>query len=130
MKPSTIYPSDLNLSDDQLRSILGDQGLQQLYSSLRVQPMQNMVNDVSSLSISAPLTQEQSSQLMNILANASSAYGSGGRATAQSIDWSQALAQAQGILSEPQMNALRAESQLGQLMGLVKQYYQNPQPQK
>jgi hypothetical protein len=128
--PNSIHPSNPNLSDDQVKSILGEEGFQQYQNYQRMQPLQGLVNDISSLSVSAPLTAGQSSQLLSVLANASSTYASGGRANAQSVDWDQALAQAQGILSDTQIKALKAEAQLPQLMTLVKQFYQNPPGQK
>jgi len=64
-------------------------------------------------------------QLLNVITNASSGYVNGGKANQQSLDWNQVMSQAPGILSEAQMTALKAESQLPQLMPLVKQFYQN-----
>jgi len=130
LTPTRIHPSDENLPDDQLKDILGDQGFQQFQNYKRIQPLQGLVNDISSLSISAPINPSQYTQLLNVLANASSSYASGGKADPQSVDWNQVLPQAQGILSEAQINALKAESQLFQLDPLMEQFYQNQQPPK
>jgi hypothetical protein len=104
---------------------LGDEGFQQLQNYQRIQPLQGLVNDVSSLSISEPLNPQQSAQLLTILANASSSYQGGGKATQLSVDWSQAVPQAQGILSAAQINALNAESQLAQVSSLGRQFLQS-----
>jgi hypothetical protein len=128
--PNSVHPTDPNLSDAELKGILGEQGFQQFQDYGRMQPLLGMVNDISSMSITAPLSIEQSTQLLSVLAGASSTYQSGGKANPQSIDWNQAMAQAQGVLSEPQFNALKAEAQLPQLMDLVKQFYQARAPAK
>ncbi len=123
--PNSIHPGDPELPDDKLKTILGDQGFQQLQDYRRIQPLQGMVSDISSLATSAPLTPEQATQLLGILGNASDSYRGGGKANPQLIDWSQVLVQAQGVLSEAQLTALKAEAQLPQVMSLVKQFYQN-----
>jgi RNA polymerase sigma factor (sigma-70 family) len=125
LTPNGIQPTSPTLSDGQLKSILGDEGFQQLQNYQRIQPLQGLVNDVSSLSISEPLNPQQSAQLLTILANASSSYQGGGKATQLSVDWSQAVPQAQGILSAAQINALNAESQLAQVSSLGRQFLQS-----
>jgi hypothetical protein len=57
-------------------------------------------------------------------------YQSGSKADWQSIDWSQALPQAQGILSAAQVGALKAESQGLQVLPLVTQFYKSQSPTK
>lgn len=126
LTPKNILPGNATLPDDQLKSILGDQGFQQLQYYQRLQPLQNLVSDVSSLSLSEPISSQQSAQLLTILANANSSYQGGGAATPQAIDWSQAVPQARGILSAAQISALNAESQFVQLGALSRQFYQNP----
>jgi hypothetical protein len=128
--PNSIHPTDPNLSDDQLKGILGDQAFQQFQNYQRMQPLQGLVNDVSSLSFAAPLTPGQSTQLLNALANSSGSYVSGGKANPQSVNWDQVLPQAQGILSEQQITALKAEAALPQLMSMVKDFYKNNPPAK
>ncbi len=128
--PNSVHPSDPNLPEDQLKEILGDQGFQQYQNFQRMQPLQGMVNDVSSLSFASPLTPGQSSQLLGLLANATPQYASGGKANQQSINWDQVLPQAQGILSEQQLAALKAEAALPQIMSMVKDFYKNSPPAK
>jgi hypothetical protein len=128
--PNSIHPTDPNLSEDQLKGILGEQGFQQYQNYQRMQPLQGLVNDVSSLSFGAPLTPGQSTQLLNVLANASGNYVGGGKASPQAVNWDQVLSQAQGILSEQQVAALKAEAALPQLMSMVKDFYQNHPPAK
>jgi hypothetical protein len=128
--PNSIHPTDPNLSEDQLKGILGDQGFQQYQNYQRMQPLQGLVNDVSSLSFAAPLSPGQSTQLLTVLANSSSNYVGGGKANPQSVNWDQVLPLAQGILSEQQIAALKAEAALPQLMSMVKEFYQNHPPAK
>jgi hypothetical protein len=130
LAPNSIHPGEPELPDDQIKNILGDQGFQQLQDFKRLQPIQGLVNDVSNLSTSEPFSPEQTTQLLNIIANANEGYRGGGKADPQSIDWDQVMVQAQGVLSKPQLTVLKAESQLPQIMGLVKQYYQNHPPAK
>ena len=59
-----------------------------------------------------PLTSDQSDQLTQILAINSSSYQNGGKATKLSINWNTALAQAQGILSAPQLEVLQNQATL------------------
>ena len=71
-----------------------------------------------------------STPLLNLLANSSNPYASGGKASLQSVNWDQVLPQAQGFLSEPQLAALKAEAQLPQIMSLIKDFYQKNPPAK
>jgi RNA polymerase sigma factor (sigma-70 family) len=128
--PNSIRPGDGNLPPDQLQSILGEQGYQEYQNFARMQPVAGFVTDASTLSTTEPLSPQQSIQLLNLIANASSSYVSGGKADPQTVDWGQVLPQAQGILSPAQYNALSAESQGTQVMGLVRQYYQSQSPAK
>jgi RNA polymerase sigma factor (sigma-70 family) len=128
--PNGIHPGDEQLPDDQLKSILGDQGFQQFQDFERVQPLQGIVNDASSLSTSAPITETQANQLLMILANASSSYQGGGNASAKTINWDQVMVQAQGVLSAQQIAAISAEAQLGKLGPLVYQFRKSNPPAK
>lgn len=128
--PNSVHPGDPNLKEDELRRILGDDGYKSFEEARRLQPVQNAVNDISSMSIFAPLTPEQSKQLVQVVASASSAYQTGGRVTPQSIDWDRVVAQSQAFLSESQLTAVKAEAQLPQVMTLIKQFYQTQPPPK
>jgi len=128
--PNGIYPGDEQLPDDQLKSILGDQGFQQFQDFERVQPLQGIVNDALSLSTSTPITETQANQLLMILANASRSYQGGGNASAKTINWDQVMVQAQGVFSTQQIAAISAEAQLGKLKSLNAQFQQSKQPEK
>jgi hypothetical protein len=71
------------------------------------------------------LTETQANQLLMILANASSSYQDGGKATLKTVDWDQVMAQAQGVLSAQQIAAMSAEAQLGKLGPLITQFRQS-----
>jgi len=122
--PNSIHPGDPNLKDDELRRVLGDDGFTSFEEARRMQPLQGAVSDISSMSVFAPFTPEQSKQLLQVVASASSAYQSGGKVTPQSIDWNQVIAQSQSFLSESQLNAVKAEADFPRLMTLIKQFYQ------
>lgn len=126
--PNSIHPGDPNLKDDELKRVLGDDGFKSFEEARRMQPLQGAVNDISSMSVFAPLTPEQSKQLLQVVAGASSVYQSGGKGTPQSIDWDKVITQSQSFLSESQLNAVKAEAQLPQIMTLIKQFYQNQPP--
>jgi RNA polymerase sigma factor (sigma-70 family) len=122
--PTGPRPGNPFLPDAQLMAILGDQGFQQLQDFKRMQSLQDVVNDASSMSTSVPFTGTQANQLLTIIANASSSYQTGGNASLNTVNWDQVMAQAQGVLSPQQMGALSAEAQLGKLDLLIAQFRQ------
>lgn len=128
--PAGVHPGDPQLPDDQLKVILGDQGFQQFQDFERIQPLQSIVSDASSLSTSVPLTETQANQLLAILANASSSYQDGGKASPKTVNWDQVMAQAQDVLSAQQIAAISAEAQLGKLWPLLAQFQQSNPPTK
>jgi hypothetical protein len=120
--PAGVHPGTPTLPDDQLQEILGAQAFQQLQDYRRVQQLQGILNDASSLSTSAPITGEQGDQLLMILAKASSSYQTGGIAAPKTIDWNQVVSQAQGILTAPQLAAVKVEAELAQLGPLLNEF--------
>ena len=130
MTPNSIHPEQPSLPDEQVRAILGEAGFAQLEQFRRMQPVQGVVNEISNLSPDAPLSRDQSVQLLTIFANATPGYQSGGKADPKTIDWNQVEAQAQSVLTESQLNALRAQSQFPPLMTLLKGFYENRAPAK
>lgn len=120
--PAGVHPGTPTLPDDQLQEILGAQAFQQLQDYRRVQQLQGILNDASSLSTSAPITGEQGDQLLMILAKASSSYQTGGVASAKTIDWNQVESQSQGILTAPQLAAMKVEAELAQLGPLLNEF--------
>jgi RNA polymerase sigma factor (sigma-70 family) len=120
--PAGVHPGTPTLPDDQLQEILGTQAFQQLQDYRRVQQLQGILNDASSLSTSAPITGEQGDQLLMILAKASSSYQTGGIAAPKTIDWNQVVSQSQGILTTPQLAAVKVEAELAQLGPLLNEF--------
>ena len=101
-------------------ALWGDAGEQQLQYFNRSLPVSGFVTELATVIAltSTPLSGAQADQLTQILANASSSYQSGGPATKETINWSTALGQAQGILSPTQLLAfqdLYVQSQVSQL---------------
>jgi hypothetical protein len=117
--------------DEQLRAaqaaLLGEAGFQQLQQFNREQPVGDIVTNVATTMAlsSTPLSSAQAGQLTRFLADASSAYQSGNPADTATIDWDQVLSQAQGILSNAQYEALKAEYLKPQLDQLHAQFNQH-----
>ena len=130
LTPTSVHPDNPNLKDEELKAILGDEGFKSMEDFRRLQPLERAVSDISSMSVFQPFTPEQSNQLLKVLANANSAYQSGGKVTPQTIDWNQVITQSQSFLSESQLTAVKAEAQLPQIMGLIKDFYQAQPPKK
>jgi hypothetical protein len=96
----------------------------QASSAGRVQPLQSEVSKVAmQVAYDAePMTSAQAAQLTQILANNSSTYQSGGRATPNSIDWDSAAVQAAGTLPPAQVQAMTTFGTLNALLNLVRQF--------
>jgi hypothetical protein len=113
-------------------AVLGEDGTKQfdqLYQAITFAPMLSDMSSFVALS-STPLTTQQSADLLQILGNASAHDKTSGQAQPATLDWTAALQQAQGILSPPQLAALKVESELAEAMKLKTQYYQPPTPAK
>ena len=104
--------------------LLGNSDYQQLQQLNREQPVMEFVNSIGvDVALTGnPLTDFQADQLSQILSNASSSYQSGGLATQATINWSAALAQAQGILIPVQGIAFQAEAAKRQVEQLSAQF--------
>jgi len=89
------------------------------------QPIQGLVNGIDryALANSAPLTLTQAGQLADIVAAATPGTPGGARYDPMTTNWDTVTAQAGGILSAPQMQALQTQAQLMNLAKLVRQYY-------
>jgi len=109
-----------------IQDIVGEPAANQAMQLLNAAPVNAVVNDAASFVAlsSTPFTTAQESQLMQILANASASNPATGYADPATIKWDVALQQAQGILSPPQLAALKVEAQLADLMRANKQFYQ------
>jgi hypothetical protein len=128
--PNSVHPDDPNLKDEEIKGILGDEGFKNFEDFRRLQPLERLVNDVSSMSVFRPFTPEQSNQLLKVIAAANSSYQGGGRVNPQAIDWKHVIAQSGSFLSESQLTAVKAEAQLPQIMGLIKEFYDAQAPKK
>ena len=86
----------------QLTALIGDAGFQQFEAYGQTIPARIAASNLASLLVEtdSPLTSEQTQQLIPILTNA------GNRMTGQ-FDWTSVLANAQDILSAPQMEMLK-----------------------
>lgn len=103
-------------------ALLGKAGFEQLRQFEDLQSLQNQVEFSVGFGAGfppAPLTCAQRRQLATVLANASD--GLAGRLT---IDWNAVLPQAQGILSGPQLEGLKAASYRDELEWLRRQFFQ------
>ena len=69
-----------------------------------------------------PLTASQAEQLTQVLAGASSSYRSGGTATADSINWDTAVADAKAVLAGPQLEAFARHAARQKTFYRVKQF--------
>lgn len=105
MSPHGFHPTTNQLPDDQLRAILGDQAFQKLQDYNRIIPANVMANKVSisTGNAGAPLSSDQEKQLAQIFAANSASFENGGSVKLDSVDWSNAAIQAQGILSPAQL---------------------------
>jgi len=122
--------------DDKLHSdeveLLGDAGAQAAQQFVRMQPLENPINDMASFvaHTATPLTAPQAEQLLNVLAASSSQFQAGGTANPQNVDWPAALATAKTFLTPAQYAALSAESQLPQVFKLSTQFFKAETAQK
>jgi hypothetical protein len=106
-------------------SLLGAVGQDQLREFDRTTGVRDVVGQVAGLVAStSPLSGDQGTQLIQLLANSSNQYQAGGLASVSSIDWNSVLPQVQGILSPSQMTALqtmRAKDQMAQMLSKLRQ---------
>jgi cbb3-type cytochrome oxidase subunit 3 len=100
----------------------------ELYKAVAFAPMLTDLTSMIALSSTPPTTQ-QSSDLLQILGNASAHDPTSGQALPATLDWSAALQRAQGVLSPSQFAALKVEAELAETGKLKTQYYQ-PAPPK
>jgi hypothetical protein len=114
------------------QALLGEAGYQQLQDLKRAAPVSYLVGQVGAAVAAtvAPLSADQGARLTQILADASSSYQTGQEATLTTVNWDAALARAQGILSDPQLMALRttiAEQQYSQVVSTLAQLLRRAQ---
>jgi hypothetical protein len=105
--------------------IIGETADRQFDRLVGAFPLSDHVQYIAALlaSGSAPLTNSQGAQLLQILGNASSLDPVTMRADPATVRWGEALQQAEGILSAPQLAAMKVDSQLSELMRLKNEFY-------
>lgn len=106
----TFHPTANQLPDDQLRSILGDQGFQQLQAYNQMMPANYFASNVwmATGSYGAPISPDQQQQLAQIVAQNSPTFNNGGRVNLNTVNWDSAATQAQQILSSTQWPAAQS----------------------
>jgi hypothetical protein len=111
-------------------ALLGEEGYRQLRQFNRSQPVMELVDAVANTAAitSTPLTSSQQDQLLRVLAESSAQFLAGGTATAASVDWPPALAQARAILLPSQYPALEAVYDQGMINQLASRFYGLPWP--
>ena len=94
------------------RELLGEAGFRQLQDYERTADMRELVRSTAGAATVAdgPFTPQQAEQLIQVLANASSTYRSGGKASVQNTDWDAVEAPARAILSGGQYSFLQLSS--------------------
>jgi hypothetical protein len=100
------------------------QQIAQYASSAPSDGVQALINDLASdIALSpTPMTYAEIGQLGPILMANHTANGAG----LASFDWDKVTAQAAGVLSPAQLQALQTRASLSQITGLVRQYYTQP----
>jgi len=100
--------------DREERSILGDGGRQQLAQYESTAELREVASGLAGnlYNTDTPLTSQQAEQLTQILLNNSSRNPQGGDLSYHAVHWDTAVAQAQDILSAPQLSVFKNEVQL------------------
>lgn len=99
------------------KALLAPAEYQALQQSQRMAGIREGLEELaSSMAPREPLRAVQFGQLQQLLAEASSAYQGGGRATWETVDWSQVLARAPAFLSEAQLAEVRGYAQFWRLI--------------
>lgn len=113
--------------DDQLKT--GEQGvLGSAYPAFsaasRMQAVRGSVNQLEYMTLysGAPLTSDESTRLVQVLANSSGAYVAGKDASVGTVNWDTAVSQASSFLAPSQMTALRGVAALNQFQALLNQF--------
>jgi len=102
--PGFIVSTVNQLPDDQLRTLLGDEAFQEFQDYNRRIPAIFVANSVlsSTAGAGAPISADQEEKIAGIIADNSPTYKSGQPIDPSSVDWANAQAQAQMLLSPAQ----------------------------
>ena len=106
--------------------LLGEAGYRQLQYFGRLAPLEGFLGDTAALvaDTSEPITLAQGWRLVAALAQANAKYQAGGKADIWSIDWPNALAQAQTFLTPAQLAAVEANAKKIRVFALAVRFYQ------
>ena len=120
----TLMQQENTQFEANIKSLLGDTAFQQYQQVSRMQGVASIAfQAASSVSLTeTPLLPAQADQLLQIMANACPQYQSGGVPTPNTVNWPAALAQAQGILTPVQYQALQAAYSSFQINQLKAQF--------
>ena len=112
-----------------IASEVGTAVTQQVIQLDRTQGVQDIVGDTDSLIApgSSSLTSLQAARLAQILASASARYQSGGNANQNDINWDNVYDEAAILLSGPQLQAFKAETETIGEANKAKQFYSQQQ---
>jgi len=105
-------------------NVIGQQAYDAFDAVSRANAVRGTVEQVASMTTfsAAPLTGEQSEQLTQVMAQSSTDYQSGKKATAATVNWNAVLSQAPAFLSPTQVATLQGVAQQNQFNALAKTF--------
>jgi hypothetical protein len=117
--------------DDAVRGVVGDAGFQQIHDFDRTYSARTIAYQVAAdaAASSAPLTPEQTDQLLQLVADGSPEYRSGGNVNPSKLDWDRVMTQATGMFSPAQLRSLNAIHAGQDMQSLSMLYLANQRPQ-
>lgn len=126
--PNSISSLENQLPDEQALQILGQEKFQHFQNFNRVQRAYWLAGYVQMAVgyTTTPLSEEQSTQLVQAIADGSSAYLNGQTLKVENVDWSTTLARAQSILTPEQWKAAQPAFLSAQLQAAIERAQQEP----
>jgi hypothetical protein len=111
--PNGIRPTVGLPAESDLQSILGDVGFQKFQDFQRLAPANGTVLEMAERSgfSGVPISNEQGTQMTQIVANNSPDYQGGAPVNLNSVDWNTAMTQIQALLSPAQWTAIQGTFQ-------------------
>jgi len=96
--------------DDAVRGVVGDAGYQQIHDFDRTYPARTLAYQIAAdaAASSAPLTPEQTDQLLQLVADGSPSYRTGGNVDLFRLDWDKVMTRATAMFSPAQLRSLNA----------------------
>ena len=116
--PTSVRPSVNLLPDDQVRELLGDEAVTHLQEYNRKMSAYVVTLQAAIVAgyAAAPVPFDKTDQLVQIIADASSAYRKGGAMTIDTVDWDSVVAQAPSMFSPEQWAAMQSIFLYGQFL--------------